>query len=236
MADEDLPRALQLHDFIAVDPIQAELGQQLFYDRILSGNRNIACSTCHHPDLGTSDSLSLGIGEGGTGLGPQRTPGVGDNRIPKRITRNAPGLWNLGAKELTVLFHDGRLSVANTFDNGFNSPAEEWLPEGLDNLLAAQAIFPLVAQFEMAGNPKENEVAGAVHNRIDYAWPILADRVRHLPLYAERFTAAYPHTSVADDIKISDIANALSAFIIKEWTSFDSPFDAFLSGDTTALT
>jgi len=236
LADEDLPRALQLHDFIAVDPIQAELGQQLFYDRILSGNRNIACSTCHHPDLGTSDGLSLGIGEGGTGLGPQRTPGVGDNRIPKRITRNAPGLWNLGAKELTVLFHDGRLSVANTFDNGFNSPAEEWLPEGLDNLLAAQAIFPLVAQFEMAGNPKENEVAGAVHNRIDYAWPILADRVRHLPIYAERFTATYPHISVADDIKISDIANALSAFIIKEWTSFDSPFDAFLGGDTTALT
>ncbi|WP_223422218.1 cytochrome-c peroxidase [Tateyamaria pelophila] len=234
MAD-DLPRPLGANDFIAADPAQAKLGQLLFYDPILSGNRNIACSTCHHPDLGTGDGLSLGIGEGGVGLGPERTAGTGDDRIHKRIPRNAPGLWNLGAKDLSVMFHDGRLSVADTYENGFNSPAEEWLPDGLDNLLAVQAIFPLVAQFEMAGNPKENEVAGAVHNRIDYAWPILTDRVRHIPAYAEAFAAAYPHISGADDIAIADIANALSAFMIFEWTSYDSPFDAYLAGDRAAL-
>ncbi|MBY5935250.1 methylamine utilization protein MauG [Tateyamaria omphalii] len=230
-----MPRPLTPDDFIAVDPAQAKLGQLLFYDRILSGNRNIACSTCHHPDLGTADGLSLGIGEGGEGLGPQRTAGTGDNRIRKRIPRNAPGLWNLGAKDLHTIFHDGRLSVANTYENGFNSPAEEWLPEGLDNLLAAQAIFPLVAQFEMAGNPKENEIAGAIHQRMDHAWPILADRIRHIPAYAEGFAAAYPHISRAKDITIADIANALSAFMIWEWTSTDSPFDAFLAGDQNAL-
>ncbi|WP_229801399.1 cytochrome-c peroxidase [Tateyamaria omphalii] len=222
-------------DFIAVDPAQAKLGQLLFYDRILSGNRNIACSTCHHPDLGTGDGLSLGIGEGGEGLGPDRTAGTGDDRIRKRIPRNAPGLWNLGAKDLHTIFHDGRLSIADTYENGFNSPAEEWLPEGLDNLLAAQAIFPLVAQFEMAGNPKENEVAGAIHQRMDYAWPILADRVRHIPAYADRFVAAYDHIDGAKDITIADVANALSAFMIWEWTSTDSPFDAYLQGDTNAL-
>ncbi|WP_299726840.1 cytochrome c peroxidase [uncultured Tateyamaria sp.] len=223
-------------DFIPVDAAQAQLGQLLFYDRILSGNRNIACSTCHHPDLGTGDGLSLGIGEGGEGLGPKRTAGTGDDRIRKRIPRNAPGLWNLGARDLTVMFHDGRLSIADTYENGFNSPAEERLPEGLDNLLAAQAIFPLVAQFEMAGNPKENEVAGAVHDRIDYAWPILTDRVRHIPAYADLFAAAYPHIETSSDITIADIANALSAFMIWEWTSFDSPFDAYLGGDSAALT
>lgn len=234
MAD-GLPRPLGPDDFIAVDRAQAELGQLLFYDPILSGNRNIACSTCHHPDLGTGDGLSLGIGEGGKGLGPERTAGIGDERIRKRIPRNAPGLWNLGAKDVRVMFHDGRLSVADTFENGFNSPAEEWLPTGLDNLLAAQAIFPLVAQFEMAGNPKENEVAGAVHNRMDYAWPILTDRVRHVPAYAEGFVRAYPHISGLNDITIADVANALSAFMIFEWTSIDSRFDAYLGGDKAAL-
>ena len=232
----DLPRPLGLDDFISVDPAQARLGQLLFYDRILSGNRNIACSTCHHPDLGTGDGLSLGIGEGGEGLGQNRTAGTGDDRIRKRIPRNAPGLWNLGARELSIMFHDGRLSVADTYENGFNSPAQEWLPEGLDNLLAAQAIFPLVAQFEMAGNPRENEVAGAVHNRIDYAWPILTDRVRHIPEYAGMFVQAFPHIETSSDITIADIANSLSAFMIWEWTSFDSPFDAYLAGDSTALT
>ncbi|MEO0381274.1 MAG: cytochrome c peroxidase [Pseudomonadota bacterium] len=231
-----MPRPLSEDDFIQVDPAQAKLGQLLFYDRILSGNKNIACSTCHHPDLGTGDGLSLGIGEGGVGLGPQRTAGTGDDRIRKRIPRNAPGLWNLGARDLTVMFHDGRLSVAETYENRFNSPAEERLPDGLENLLAAQALFPLVAQFEMAGNPKENEVAGAVHDRIDYAWPILTDRVRHNAQYAEMFASAYPHIHGSSDITIADIANALSAFMTFEWTSFDSPFDAYLAGDRSALT
>ncbi|MEP1964387.1 cytochrome-c peroxidase [Tateyamaria sp.] len=231
-----MPRSLTTDDFIPVDLAQAKLGQLLFYDRILSGNQNIACSTCHHPDLGTADGLSLGIGEGGVGLGPERTPGTGDDRIRKRIPRNAPGLWNLGARDLSVMFHDGRLMTQDTYENGFNSPAQEWLPDGLDNLLAAQAIFPLVAQFEMAGNPRENEVAGAVHNRIDYAWPILTDRVRHIPAYAKMFAQAFPHIQSASDITIADIANSLSAFMTHEWTSFDSPFDAYLAGDTRALT
>ena len=38
------------------------------------------------------------------------------------------------------------------------------------------------------------------------------------------------------DIKINHIANAISAFIIKEWTSFDSPFDEYINGNNDALT
>ncbi|SVD67267.1 uncharacterized protein METZ01_LOCUS420121, partial [marine metagenome] len=46
---------------------KVELGRMLFFDKILSGNRNIACATCHHPDLGTTDGLALGLGEGPQG-------------------------------------------------------------------------------------------------------------------------------------------------------------------------
>ena len=56
-------------DGIAV-PQKVELGRLLFFDKILSGNRNIACATCHHPELGTTDGLALGLGEGPSGLGP----------------------------------------------------------------------------------------------------------------------------------------------------------------------
>ncbi|MFK7880919.1 cytochrome-c peroxidase [Roseobacter sp.] len=215
---------------------QAALGQSLFYDTILSGNQNIACAHCHHPDFGTGDGLSLGIGEGGVGLGPDRTPGDDATRIAKRIPRNAPGLWNLGARELHTFFHDGRLSKSNIFGNGFNSPAEEWLPEGLNSLLAAQALFPLTSQFEMAGNPGENEIIGAVHNRIDGAWPILAKRVRVDDVYGPRFVAAFDHIKVPEEVTIVEIANALAAFMALEWTSIDSPFDRYLAGDTAALT
>ncbi len=218
-------------DYISVDPAQARIGQLLFYDKILSGNQNISCGTCHHHDHAGGDGLSLGIGEGGVGLGPNRTAGTGADAIRKRIPRNAPALWNLGHKDIRVLFHDGRLTHSDRYDNGFDSPAEEWLPDGLDNLLAAQALFPMTAQFEMAGNPGENEVTGAVHERIDYGWPIIAKRVRSLPEYGEMFVQSFDHVETPEDVTIVEIGNALGAFIASEWQSYDSPFDAWLLGN-----
>lgn len=217
-------------DYIDVDPAQARIGQLLFYDKILSGNQNISCGTCHHHDHAGGDGLSLGIGEGGVGVGPDRTPGAGDDRIRKRIPRNAPALWNLGHKDIRVMFHDGRLTESDLYQNGFDSPAEEWLPKGLDNLLAAQALFPLTAQFEMAGNPGENEVTGAVHDRIDYGWPIIAKRVRTIPEYGEMFVEAFDHIEEPSEVTIVEIGNAIGAFIASEWQSFDSPYDKWVTG------
>jgi cytochrome c peroxidase len=231
-----LPPPLTERDFLPVDARQAKLGQLLFYDPILSGNRNISCGSCHSPDHGTSDGLSLGIGEGGVGLGPDRTGGFGDQRIKKRIPRNSSALWNLGAKDIHVLFHDGRLSKSDIYDNGFDSPAEEWLPEGLDSILAAQALFPMASQFEMAGNPKENQVAGALHDRIDNVWPILAKRVRGIDEYGRLFVQAFDEVGYPGEINISHVVNALAAFMNFEWQSHDSRYDQYLAGDTSALT
>ncbi len=224
--------ALAPDQFHPSEPQKASIGQLLFYDKILSGNRNISCGTCHHHDHGGSDGLSLGIGEGGVGVGPNRTAGTGENRIKKRIPRNATALWNLGHKSINVVFQDGRLEVSDLYQNGFNSPAEEWLPSGLDTVISAQAIFPLVAQFEMAGNPKENEIAGAVHDRIDMAWPILAKRVRTIPEYGALFVEAFYEIDRPEQITIVEIAKALGDFINTEWRSFDSPYDAFLTDGT----
>ncbi len=231
----DLPAPLQAKDFEPFDPVQAELGRLLFYDPILSGNKNISCATCHHPDHGSSDGLSLGVGEGGEGIGPKRTTGTGSDRIRKRIPRNAPALWNLGAREISVMFHDGRVTRSDIYENGFNTPAQEWLPEGLSGLLAVQALFPLTSQFEMAGDPVENEVAGAAYDRIDAVWPILAKRVRVIPEYGAMFVDAFDDVSKPDDITIVHIANALAAFEISEYQSFDSRFDRYLAGDLSAL-
>ncbi|MEZ5761804.1 MAG: cytochrome-c peroxidase [Paracoccaceae bacterium] len=93
-------------DFPSHPQAEIDLGRLLFWDPVLSGNRNISCATCHHPRLGTSDGLSLGIGEGG---GASARPEAGSGRLSEqRIPRNAPGLWNVGARGFTVLFADGR--------------------------------------------------------------------------------------------------------------------------------
>ncbi|MEX0344980.1 MAG: cytochrome-c peroxidase [Rhizobiaceae bacterium] len=230
-----LPEPLGPADFLSFDDKKAALGQLLFYDPVLSGNRNISCGTCHNHDLGSSDGLPLGVGEGGEGIGPHRTTGSGPDRIAKRVPRNSPALWNLGAREIKILFHDGRLSISDDYGNGFNTPAEEWLPTGLDNILAAQALFPMTAQFEMAGNPKENQIAGAAHDRIDAVWPIVAKRVRIIPEYGSLFVEAFDDVRHPSEVNITHVVNALGAFVGSEWQSFDSPFDAWLAGDGAAL-
>ena len=227
---EPLPPAIRASDFAPQDPAQVELGRLLFHDKLLSGNRNIACATCHALAHGTSDGLSLGIGEGGAGVGPERRPGEGRTRIAKRVPRNAPGLWNLGHRDVRTMFHDGRLEASDLYGTGWNSPAEEWLPAGLTTLIAAQALFPLTAQFEMAGNSGENEVAGAAHDRIDAAWPILAARVRGVPAYAEMFAEAFEAVEAPGDVTIVEVAQAIGAFTAHAFVSRDSPFDDHLDG------
>ncbi len=235
---QELIESLQLDhsDFLEFDENQAKLGQLLFYDPILAGNRNISCGTCHHHDLHSSDGLSLGLGQGGIGIGEDRKVPVDSNTIRRRMPRNSQALFNLGAKEISQMFNDGRVSLDDYFGNGFNTPAEEFLPEGLATILSAQSLFPLVGEVEMMGNLEENEVAPAVNERIDNGWPLLIDRIRAIPDYELLFAEAFVDVDSFKDINIAHVGNALGAFVGSEWRSFDSPFDQFLKGNSDALT
>lgn len=232
---QDLPEPLTLDDFIQFDPAQAQLGQLLFYDKVLSGNQNIACATCHHHDFNSADGVSLGIGEGGSGLGLRRSGGTGADRIEERVPRNAPALWNLGHRDVRFMFLDGRVEVSDDFGNGFRTPAWIFLPEGLNSALAAQALFPLASETEMAGQPWENPIGGAAYESAHYVWPMIAERIRSIDAYVPMFIDAFDHVNDASDITIVEIANAIAAFEGTEFRNFDSPFDKYLEGDDTAL-
>ena len=80
------------------------------------------------------------------------------------------------------------------------------------------------------GNPGENEVAGAAHDRIDAAWPILAARVRGVPAYAEGFVTAFEDVGAPGELTIVHIAQAIGAFTAEAFVSHDSPFDDHLAG------
>ncbi len=92
-----LPAPINDGDFHQFPAELIELGRDLFFDPILSGNKNIACATCHHSSLGTSGAMSLSVGEGGVGLGVSRRVDMG-NAPKARIPRNAPALFNKGAR------------------------------------------------------------------------------------------------------------------------------------------
>src|SRR6185503_19260569 len=64
----------------AVNPQPAalvDLGRSLFFDKILSGNRDVSCATCHDPLSHMGDGLSLSIGTGAVMLGGRRELGAG---------------------------------------------------------------------------------------------------------------------------------------------------------------
>lgn len=234
----EIPAPLSDRDYLSVPLNEARLGQALFYDPILSGNRNISCATCHHPRFGTSDGLSLGIGEGGIGLGPDRRADP-ENPPEQRIPRNSPALFNLGAHEFTVLFHDGRIEADPTRKSGVRTPLDEDMMTGFSSVLSAQTMFPVLSQDEMAGHVRENDVAQAARQgRITGpggAWDLIADRVAGLPAYRDQFEATYPEIAAGRAIAFTDISNAIAAFMAFEWRSDDSPFDAALRQET-ALT
>src|SRR5258708_14485417 len=98
------------------DAAQVALGRALFFDKILSGNKDVACATCHLPQQHLDDGLSLAIGTGGVGEGPTRTPRPGR----QFHARSAPSLWNDG-RGLLYAVADGRVSG---FRSGpFETPA-----------------------------------------------------------------------------------------------------------------
>ncbi len=233
-AGAEVPPPVTDEMYVPVDPAEAALGRLLFWDPILSGNRNISCGTCHHPRFGTSDGVSLDIGEGGVGVGPARDIDPSDPP-EQRVPRNAPALFNLGAREFTRLFHDGRIEADPSRPSGLRTPLEDEMVRGFSGVLSAQTMFPVVSPDEMAGHYGENEVSKAVRTgRITGpggAWDLIARRVEAVPEYADTFASVYPHVADGAPIAFTDISNAVAAFVAAEWRSDHSPFDAHLRGE-----
>jgi cytochrome c peroxidase len=231
----DLPLPLTDDDFRLVERDEAALGQLLFYDPILSGNKEVACATCHHPAFGTGDGLSLSLGDGGSGLGLNRIVDAA-NLPEQRVPRNAQPLFNLGAKQIQVLFHDGRVEVDTTRNSGLRTPLEDEMVSGFASIISAQTMFPVLSGDEMAGHYSENEISQAVRRGTltgkNGAWDLIVQRIVSVPQYTKAFANVYSHISSSDDIAFTDVSNAIAAFMEFEWRSDTAPFDAFLKDST----
>lgn len=128
----------------------AQLGMQLFFSKTLSGNKDVACATCHHPLLGGGDNLSLSIGINATDpdvLGHKR---LLQGQLAPGVPRNAPTTFNIGLWK-QFMFHDGRVAQV---EGGITTPdVSDSLPDPRAgaNLVHAQARFPVTSNHEMRG-------------------------------------------------------------------------------------
>ena len=222
----------------AQDPALVALGRTLMFDKILSGNRDVSCATCHQPAQHLGDGLSLAVGTGGTGLGAARTPGTGRPFVP----RNAPTLLNAGLG-LTYVFWDGRLARFGpggvTFLQGLDSLP---LPRDLPNVLAEQAMLPVLNRVEMRGAPGDtdvfgtpNELAQLADTQVTEVWQGLMNRLLGIPEYVTLFSAAFPGVPTSQ-LRFRNAATAIAAFEMQAFTKTGSPFDHYLDRDDGALT
>jgi len=214
---------------IRVRPALVRLGQALAFDKILSGNHDISCMTCHLPPFATGDARSLSIGQGATGLGPARVHPDG-----AFIPRNAPPLFNLTA--MPALFWDGRVSV--DAQGRFHTPAGDQLTPDMTRVFefgaaSALALFPVQSREEMRGQAG-NELAAIPDADNRAIWRGLMQRLGQIPEYRRMFEAAYPGTPFRR-MTFAHASNAIGGFLVDQFTFTQTPWDRFLAGDDHAL-
>ena len=213
-----------------VRPALANLGQALAFDKILSGNRDISCMTCHLPSLGTGDFRSLSIGQGATGLGATRSHPQG-----LFIPRNAPPLFNLHANK--PLFWDGRIFQDDA--GVFHTPAGLAITPDMQRVfefgtISILPLFPVLSREEMrafAGNELAL-ISNAEDNKV---WQALMVRLGAIPEYRRMFEKAYPGQRF-NNMTFAHASNAIAGFFLSKLTFDNTPWDRFLAGDDQAMT
>lgn len=213
-----------------VRPALVQLGQALTFDKILSGNRDISCGTCHLPAFGTGDGKSLSVGQGASGLGPDRSH---SNSV--FIPRNAPPLFNLGA--MKHLFWDGRVQLGA--DGSVQTPAGSKITPAMASVfefgpISALGMFPVTNRAEMRAGTG-NELAEIADAELPQIWVALMRRLGAIPEYRRMFEAAYPGQRF-DDMTFAHASNAIAGFVVGRMTFANSPWDRFLAGQDEALT
>ncbi len=212
-----------------------KLGESLFDEKLISGNKNISCASCHDTSAGTSDLLPLPIGEGGKGVTRNRVA----NKEQQIIPRNSPSLFNLGHKDIEFMFWDGRVRYNKKFlefstpEPGLNGEYPDLfeITDVLDSALSAQALFPPTSHAEMRGQPGSNDIADASSNT--EVWSIIMKRLMSDSKYKSLFQKAYPSTN---SFNIGHFAKALAHFQKHSFAVYNTPWDNYLRGDLQALT
>jgi cytochrome c peroxidase len=229
--------AIPIGEVEAQPPALVALGQMLVFDKILSGNRDIACATCHQMGLAATDGMSLAVGTGFTGTGTARRPGTGR----AHVGRNAPTLLNVGLGGAYV-FWDGRLNQGFGFGPPFPNqpPTLPPLPPQ-PHILASQALLPVLSREEMRGNAGDrdvfgqpNELALIADDDVAGIWRGVMSRLMAVPEYVEMFRAAFPGVNTAQ-LRFEHAAQAIAAFELAALTRTRSPFDRYLGRDDGAL-
>ena len=119
-------------------PEKVSLGRTLFWDPILSGGKDVACVSCHHPDNDYAEQIDLSRGAGAKGLSRGRRGG-------ELVKRNSMTILNTAFNGID---EDGNYDPSNT--------SVFW--DGRSKSLEEQALEPIHSFEEMRGHAFDEDV------------------------------------------------------------------------------
>ncbi len=190
------------------DTQKISLGKLLFFDPILSGNKDVACSSCHQPNAGYGDNIDIAIGVNGVGLGTARNFGAGSQRLFTK--RNTPTIINTAFN-----------GIVNP--SSFNDPL--LAPMFYDNRklsLELQSLEPIKALEEMRGT------IFTADNALDS----VIQRLKIIPQYVTLFQKIF---GTEDAVNTLNLSKAIAAFE-RTIVANNAPYDKFIRGETSAMT
>lgn len=199
---------------------EIELGRLLFWDPILSGSRDIACATCHHPDWAYADGRALSLGTGSVGLGPARIDRSG-GAIPV-VKRNSPTILNVAYNGVGRGRGRRQPIAAPIAVDAERSARAPMFWDRRVRSLETQALEPIKALEEMRGRAWAENVA------VDS----VVARLNAIPEYVMGFWDVYGRGAAID---ARQLAAAISAFE-RSLVAMNSAFDRYRAGDIDALT
>lgn len=186
-------------------PEKIKLGRLLFFDPILSGNKDVACATCHLPEFNYAEFMETSIGVNGQGSGSKRRFKE-PNNMPF-VKRNSQSVLN---------------SAFNGITNNETYDAE-LAPMFWDNRakgLEEQSLMPIKTFEEMMGHShKEDNIIGTVLKRL-----------QSIPTYQELFQEAFGPNSITE----TNLGKALASFE-RTLIANNTRFDQYMRGDSNAL-
>jgi cytochrome c peroxidase len=237
-----------------VDSTLADLGRQLFFDKIAGLHGDNSCAGCHAPQAGFGDTQSIAIGI-------QNDNFVGPHRFGPRNQRRTPMLVNDAF--FPKLMWNGRFSAisGDPFDNsqGFQFPDPEGttkfppnVPE-IKHLLTAQAHMPPTELTEAAGYtgtrgtispdfdlfddglgsplPPPDETG----TRNEPIRQVVLARLNESSAYRQLFALSFPEVAQGGPITFSMFGRAIAEF---QFTLVfaNAPIDRFARGEQQAMT
>jgi cytochrome c peroxidase len=186
---------------------KVELGRLLFFDPILSGNKDVSCGTCHQPEFNYAEFMETSIGVNGIGTGSERRF-LDPNDIPF-VKRNSQSVLNTAFNGITN-------------DEPYHAESAPMFWDMRTKGLEAQALEPIKTLEEMRGHAyAEDKILDEVIRRL-----------KGIPEYKTLFSNAF--VGDPDPVNATNLSKAIATYE-RSLVAGNSRFDQYMRGDSSAL-